>query len=167
MSMTIKSVHNKLEKVRAPRVHITYDVETEGAEIKKELPFIAGVVGDFSGDSIESVKPLKDRKFVQIDADNFDEVMQKIAPSIQIKVENLLQNDNSEMALELHFNSMDDFSPAKIVDQVEPLRKLLEVRNKLTDLAGKADRSTELENLLEKILNNNEQLQALSKELGV
>jgi len=165
--MAIKSVHDKLEKVRKPRVHITYDVETEGADVKKELPFVAGIMGDFSGDSTESIKPLKERKFVQIDPDNFDDVMKKIAPSLQFKVENKLKDDNSEMAVELKFSSMDDFSPAKIVDQIEPLRKLLEVRNKLSDLASKADRSTELENLLETILNNTEQLQSLSKELGI
>jgi type VI secretion system protein ImpB len=163
----MKSVYQKLEKVRKPRVHITYDVETEGATLKKELPFVVGVTGDFAGNASIVNKPLKDRKFVQIDADSFDSVMAKIGPQLQLKVSNTLANDGSEMPVELKFNSMSDFEPANIAKQVEPLRKLMEVRTELSELLSKADRSDNLEALLEKILQNQDQLQNLSKDLGL
>lgn len=161
------SIYGKLDKVRKPRVQITYDVETEGAELKKELPFVVGVLGDFSGDPTTALKPLKDRKFIQVDSDNFDEVMDKMAVGLQFKVENTLKGDSSEMAVELQFKEMDDFLPARVAQQVEPLRKLIETRNRLSDLLSKADRSEQLESLLERILLNTEELNALSKELGI
>jgi len=161
------SIHKKLERVRKPRVHITYDVETGGAAVKKELPFVVGVMGDFSGNPTTALKPLKDRKFVQIDRDNFNEVMAKIAPELNMKVQNTLSKDGGEMAATLKFNSMDDFDPARIVEQVEPLKKLLETRNKLNDLLSKADRSEKLETILEDVLKNSEQLDKLKGELGL
>jgi type VI secretion system protein ImpB len=161
-----ESVQQKLKRVRAPRVHITYDVETEGAEVRKELPFVVGVVGDFSGKPYEPLKPLRDRKFIQIDRDNFDDVMQRMTPGAEFKVENTLAGDGSEIPVSLRFKSMDDFEPAAIVDQVEPLRKLLAVRNKLRDLMAKVDRSEELESLLEEVLQNTDKLSALAEELG-
>ncbi|MCC7011418.1 MAG: type VI secretion system contractile sheath small subunit [Planctomycetes bacterium] len=161
------SIHKKLERVRKPRVHITYDVETGGAAVKKELPFVVGVMGDFSGNPTTALKPLKDRKFVQIDRDNFNEVMAKIAPELNMKVQNTLSKDGGEMAVTLKFNSMDDFDPARIVEQVEPLKKLLETRNKLNDLLSKADRSEKLETILEDVLKNSEQLDKLKGELGL
>ena len=162
----MESIHNKLSRVRKPRVHITYDVETEGAVVKKELPFVVGVMGDFSGNNNIELKPLKDRRFIQIDRDNFDEVMRRMSPSLRLKVDNKLSNDDSQMSVELAFNSMEDFQPAAIVNQVEPLRHLMETRNKLRDLLTKVDRSEELEELLERVLNNADDLQALSSELG-
>jgi type VI secretion system protein ImpB len=161
-----ESVQQKLNRVRKPRVHITYDVETEGAEVRKELPFVVGVIGDFSGKPYEPVKPLRDRKFIQIDRDNFDDVMQRMTPGAEFKVDNTLAGDGSQMAVSLKFKSMDDFEPAAIVEQVEPLRKLLAVRNKLRDLMSKVDRSEELENLLEEVLQNTDKLTALAGELG-
>jgi type VI secretion system protein ImpB len=161
-----ESVQKKLSRVRKPRVHITYDVETEGAEIRKELPFVVGVVGDFSGKPYEPVKPLRDRKFIQIDRDNFDDVMKRMTPGAEFKVENTLAGDDTEMAVALRFNSMDDFEPGAIVEQVEPLRKLLAVRNKLRDLMSKVDRSEDLENILEEVLRNTDKLSALAGELG-
>ncbi len=161
-----ESVQQKLKRVRAPRVHITYDVETEGAEVRKELPFVVGVLGDFSGKPYEPQKPLRDRKFIQIDRDNFDDVMQRMTPGAEFKVENTLAGDGSEMQVSLRFKSMDDFEPGAIVEQVEPLRKLLAVRNKLRDLMSKADRSEELESLLEEVLQNTDKLAALAGELG-
>ena len=161
-----ESVQQKLSRVRKPRVHITYDVETEGAQVRKELPFVVGVIGDFSGKPYAPLKPLRDRKFIQIDRDNFDDVMQRMTPGAEFKVENTLADDDSEMAIALKFNSMDDFEPASIVDQVEPLRKLLAVRNKLRDLMSKVDRSEDLENLLEEVLQNTDKLTALAGELG-
>ena len=161
-----ESVQQKLKRVRAPRVHITYDVETEGAQVRKELPFVVGVIGDFSGKPYEPLKPLRDRKFIQIDRDNFDDVMQRMTPGAEFKVDNTLAGDESQMAVALKFKSMEDFEPAAIVDQVEPLRKLLAVRNKLRDLMSKVDRSEELESLLEEVLQNTEKLSALAGELG-
>ena len=162
-----ESVQQKLKRVRAPRVHITYDVETEGAEVRKELPFVVGVMGDFSGKPYEPLKPMRDRKFIQIDRDNFDDVMQRMTPGAEFKVDNTLAGDGSQIPVSLQFKSMDDFAPASIVDQVEPLRKLLAVRNKLRDLMSKVDRSEELESILEEVLQNTEKLDELSKQLGV
>lgn len=161
------SVHDKLKRVRKPRVHITYDVETNGAEVKRELPFVMGVMGDYSGDNAEGRKSLKERKFVNIDRDNFNSVMAKVAPSADLKVANTLSDDGSEIAVNLNFRSMDDFNPENLVHQVEPLKKLLEARNKLRDLMSKADRSEELEGVLEQILQNTDAVASLSKDLGI
>lgn len=160
------SVHDKLKRVRKPRVHITYDVETEGAVEVKELPFVMGVMGDFSGDPTEPLKPLRDRKFIQIDRDNFDQVMQRMSPGLKLRVENKLKGDGSTMPVELKFESMDDFEPGRIVQQVEPLRRLMETRTKLRDLMAKADSSEQLESLLEKVLQDEDQLAALRAELA-
>ncbi len=160
------SIHDKLSRVRKPRVHITYDVETEGAMVKKELPFVVGVMGDFSGNNSEAPKPLKDRRFIQIDRDNFDDVMRRMNPRLKLKVDNRLSDDDSQMGVELSFSSMDDFQPAAVVSQVEPLRGLMETRNKLRDLMTKVDRSEELEELLERVLNNSDDLQKLKADLG-
>lgn len=160
-------VHDKLNRVRKPRVHISYDVETGGAQVQKELPFVMGVVGDFSGDPTEPLKPLRDRKFVQIDRDNFDDVMKRMAPGLEMKVENTLAGDGSEMAVNLKFSSMEDFDPGQVARQIEPLQKLLDTRDKLRDLLTKVDRSEDLENLLEKILQNQDDLKSMSKELGL
>lgn len=160
------SVHNKLNRVRKPRVHISYDVETEGAVVQKELPFVVGVMGDFSGDPTEALKPLRDRKFIQIDRDNFNDVFARMTPGVNMKVANTLADDGTEMAVNLKFRSIEDFEPERVVDQVEPLRKLKEARNKLRDLMSKVDRSEDLEVLLEQVLQNTEQLEELSKSLG-
>ena len=161
-----ESVQEKLKRVRKPRVHITYDVETEGAQVRKELPFVVGVIGDFSGKPYEPLKPMRDRKFIQVDRDNFDDVMQRMTPGAEMKVDNTLAGDGSQMAVSLKFKSMNDFEPASVVDQVEPLRKLLAARNKLRDLMSKVDRSEELESLLEEVLQNTDKLTALAGELG-
>jgi type VI secretion system protein ImpB len=161
------SIHEKLKRVRKPRVHITYNVETDGAEIVRELPFVVGVMGDFSGDPTTPLRPMADRKFTQIDRDNFNDVMARMAPGLNIKVDNKLADDGSEMAVSLKFSSIDDFDPARVVDQVPALKSLLETRNKLRDLLSKADRSDELEGLLEKVLQNEGELKALSGQLGL
>ena len=163
--MSSASIHDKLGRVRKPRVHITYEVETEGAKVEKELPFVVGVLGDFSGKPTEPLKPLKDRKFIQIDRDNFNDVMARMTPGLEFRVENTLKGDGSEMAVKLKFGSMEDFEPGQIVQQVEPLRKLLETRDKLRDLLTKVDRSEDLENLLEQILKNTEEIKHFSAEL--
>ncbi|MCW9013751.1 MAG: type VI secretion system contractile sheath small subunit [Gammaproteobacteria bacterium] len=160
------SIHDKLNRVRKPRVHIKYEVETEGSVVAKELPFVVGVMGDFSGDPTSPLKSMKDRKFVQIDRDNFDSIMAKMTPGLNLKVENTLADDGSEMAVSLAFNSMEDFDPENVVDQIEPLKKLKQTRDSLRDLMTKVDRSEDLEGLLENILQDNEQLKKLSEEVG-
>jgi len=160
------SIHQKLSRVRKPRVHITYDVETGGAAQKKELPFVVGVMGEYLGDNTENKKPLKSRKFVQVDRDNLNETMSKIGPTLNLKVDNTLADDDSQISVDLAFNSMSDFEPEQIVKQVEPLRKLLEARNKLRDLMSKADRSDDLEALLENILQDTQKITDLSDQLG-
>lgn len=162
-----ESSQKKLSRVRKPRVHITYDVEIGDAEVEKELPFVVGVMGDFSGNPTQKLQPLADRKFIQIDRDNFNDVMKRMTPGVNMRVENTMKGDGSEMAVNLKFDSMEDFEPAKVAEQVEPLKKLLDTRNKLRDLMSKIDRSEELEQLLEQALSDNDQLKKLADELGV
>jgi type VI secretion system protein ImpB len=164
--MGSESLQKKLDRVRKPRVHITYDVETEGAAVTKELPFVVGVLGDFSGQPTEPLKPLKDRKFIQIDRDNFNDVMARMTPGLNLKVKNTLKDDGSEMAVGLKFSNMDDFSPEKVAQQIDPVKKLLETRDKLRDLLTKVDRSENLENILENVLKNTEELKKLKDQLG-
>lgn len=165
--MGTESIHKKLERVRKPRVHITYDVETEGAVISKELPFVMGVMGDFTGNNPgEALKSVKDRKFIQVESDNLNEVMSKMAPGLRFKVDNTLQDDTTSLPVDLQFRSMDDFEPGRVVEQIEPLRNLMETRNKLRDLLTKADRSEELESLLEKVLQSTDDMEQLSQELN-
>jgi len=161
-------IHDKLKKVRKPRVHITYDVETEGAVVKKELPFVIGVTGDFSGHNTQDLKPLKDRRFVQIDRDNFDDILKRMNPILNIAVDNtLVEDEDAQLKVALSFNSLQDFEPAAIVNQVEPLKKLMETRNKLRDLMTKVDRSEDLENILEDVLSNTTSLDQLADELDL
>ena len=164
--MSSASIHDKLSRVRKPRVHITYEVETEGARVLRELPFVMGVLGDFSGKPTQPLKPLRDRKFIQIDRDNFDEVMARMTPGLEFRVTNTLKGDGSEMAVKLRFDGLEDYDPGRVVQQVEPLKKLLETRDKLRDLLTKIDRSDELETLLERVLKSDEEIKKLSAELG-
>ena len=157
------SVHDKLNRVRKPRVHITYDVETEGAAIERELPFIVGVMGDFAGDPSEPLKPLAERKFTQIDRDNFNDVMARVAPGLNMKVENTLAGDGSEMGVNLKFRSMDDFEPAKVAEQVPALKALMDTRAKLRDLMSKVDNSDKLEELLDEVLQDEAKLQKIAQ----
>ena len=163
--MPSESVHQRLSRVRKPHVHITYDVETGGAMVKKELPFVMGVMGDFTGNPTEPLKPLTDRKFINIDRDNFSEVMEKLAPELNIRVNNTLSDDNSEMGIQLKFKSMEDFGPANIVQQVEPLRKLFEARQQLQNLLSATGRSDKLTGVLDEILKSTESVEALRKKL--
>ncbi len=121
--MSSGSIHDKLTRVRKPRVHITYEVETEGAKVEKELPFVMGVLGDFSGKPTQPLKPLRDRKFIQIDRDNFNEVMARMTPGLEFRVANTLKGDGSEIAVKLKFNSLDQFDPGQVVEQVEALEE--------------------------------------------
>jgi type VI secretion system protein ImpB len=162
-----ESIHEKLKRVRKPRVHITYEVETEGAEILRELPFVVGIMGDFSGDPTQQLKPLSERKFSQIDRDNFNEVMARMTPGLNLRVDNKLADDGSQMAVSLQFNSIEDFEPARVAEQIPALKALLETRSKLRDLMSKVDRSEQLESLLEQILTNENELKSLSGQLGL
>jgi type VI secretion system protein ImpB len=163
----MSSVHDKLGRIRKPRVHISYEVETEGAAIARELPFVVGVMGDYAGDPTEPMKPLAERKFIQIDRDNFNDVMARVAPGLNLKVDNTLAADGSQMAVNLQFKSMGDFDPVKVAEQVPALKAMLETRARLRDLVSKADLSEELEGLLEDVLQDRSKLDALSAELGI
>ncbi|MFT3857865.1 MAG: type VI secretion system contractile sheath small subunit [Aquabacterium sp.] len=160
------SVQKRLERVRPPRVQLTYDVEIGDAIEQKELPFVMGVMGDFTGQADpERPQPrLKDRKFVNVDMDNFDEVLAGMAPRASYRVRNKLSPDGGEFAVNLEFKKMDDFRPESVVAQVEPLRKLLEARTKLSDLRNKLAGNDRLEDLLGEVLSSTEQLKKLSAE---
>ncbi|CAI2531368.1 Uncharacterized protein conserved in bacteria [Serratia ficaria] len=161
-----ESTQHKLDRVRAPRVHITYDVDIGDAQEKKELPFVVGVLGDFSGNPLEPLPKLKDRKFIFIDRDNFNGVLKGIKPRLTYRVDNTLVKNGTQLGVELNFNTLEDFEPQNVVRQVEPLRKLLEVRNKLADLRNKMGGNDKLEELLMDVLQNTEKLKTLGKEFG-
>jgi type VI secretion system protein ImpB len=160
------SVHDRLSRVRKPRVHLTYKVETGGAMVDRELPFVVGVLGDFSGDPTKKLPALKDRKFIEIDRDNFNDIMARMTPAVNMKVENTLKGDGSEIPVSLTFNSIEDFEPANVVQQVEPLRKLKETRDRLRDMLTKVDRSDDLEAVLEQILQNSDDQKKLQDALA-
>lgn len=165
--MRKESVHKRLERVRPPRVHITYDVEIGDAIELKELPFVVGVLGDLSGKPEEPLPRLRDRKFVEIDGENFDAVMKGMKPRLAFTVENKLTDDRTKIGVELQFNSIEDFEPGSLVRQVEPLRKLLETRIQLRALLGKAYANERLSDRLQEIISNTELLQRLSGEAGL
>jgi type VI secretion system protein ImpB len=158
------SVQKKLQKVRPPRVQMTYDVEIGDAIENKELPLVVGVVGDFGGNSEVAQKRLKDRSFVAIDQDNFDEVLKGVEPRAAYRVKNELTGEGGEFAVDLSFKSMNDFRPEAIVQQVEPLKKLLEARTKLADLRNKLAGNDKLEDLLNDVLNSTEKLAELGQQ---
>ena len=150
-----------LKRNRKPRVHITMDVETEGAKATRELPFIIGVLGDYTGDAPpESVKPLRDRKFTEISRDNFDKVLGELKPELSLTVKNELPPELVEdlkiegvgdaISMQLKFSKMEDFDPEQLVEQVEPLKALLEARREQQELLRHVDRSPNLEGLIEK-----------------
>jgi type VI secretion system protein ImpB len=161
------SVQKRLQKVRPPRVQMTYDVEIGDAIENKELPFVVGVVGDFGGNSELEQKRLKDRKFVDIDRDNFDEVMKGIEPRATFRVPNALGAEGGQFGVELKFRSIADFRPEAVVEQVEPLRKLLEARTKLADLRNKLAGNDKLEDILNDVLNSTEKLAQLEQHSHV
>lgn len=162
-----ESLQHKLDRVRSPRVHITYDVETGGAIEKKELPFVMGVFGDFTGMPEQPLPKLKDRKFVEIGPDNFDSVLAATKPHLQFKVENKLSDepDAGQLGIDLHFKSMEDFEPANVAKQVKPLKELLDLRTKLSDLRGSLQGNDKLDEILQETLRNNEKLDRLKTEV--
>ncbi len=165
--MGSESLQHKLDRVRRPRVQITYDVETNGAMQKVELPFVVGVMADLSGMPKDPLPAMKERKFVNIDRDNFNDVLAKAAPRLAFRVQNKLTDENSQLNVELNFRNIEDFEPAQVAKQIGPLRELLEMRHKLTQLLSKMEGNDKLEAMLGDILNNTEKAMALAKELGV
>lgn len=164
-----ESTQHKLDRVRKPRVQITYDVEVNGAVQVRELPFVLGVLGDFSGkvDSDSPLPPLKDRKFIEIDRDNFNKILEGMKPRLAMRVDDKLSGkEGGQINVELKFKSLDDFEPENVVNQVEPLKKLLETRSKLKDLLSKMDGNDKLEALLEKVLKESESRDEIAKALG-
>ncbi|HEU4622854.1 MAG TPA: type VI secretion system contractile sheath small subunit [Burkholderiaceae bacterium] len=159
-----ESVQKRLQKVRPPRVQLTYEVQRGDASEQKELPFVVGVLGDFAGQSTESQGKLKDRKFVQVDLDNFDSVMEGMAPRATYRVPNKLTEEGGEFGVDLEFKSIDDFRPEAVVEKVEPLQRLMEARHKLADLRNKLAGNDKLEDLLNEVLSNTEKLTALNTE---
>lgn len=162
-----ESVNSKLERVRAPRVHIKYEVETGGAIEMKELPFVMGVLGDFTGHPEEPLEKLKERKFVELTPDNFDSMLKSMKPHLSYTVDNLLSEDADagKIGVDLRFQSMDDFSPEAVAEQIDPLRKLLDLRRQLADLRGSLQGNDKLEEILQSTLSSEADLDKLKAEM--
>jgi len=167
-AMAKESVHKKLERVRPPRVHVTYDVEVGDAIEVKELPFVMGVMADLSGQPREPLARLKDRRFVEITPDNFDSVLESFKPHLSFAVDNKLSEDSNagQLKVDLDFKSLDDFDPAQVAKQVKPLKELLDLRTKLSDLRGALQGNDKLDELLMDAAGNTEKLDKLKKELS-
>jgi type VI secretion system protein ImpB len=165
--MARESTQHKLDRVRSPRVHITYDVETGGAIELKELPFVVGVVGDFTGQPTEPLPKLKERKFTEVNPDNFDAVLEGMKPHLAFSVENKLSDeaDAPNLKIDLNFKSMDDFEPENVARQVKPLKELLDLRTRLSDLRGSLQGNDKLEELLLDAVGNTEKLDKLKTEI--
>jgi type VI secretion system protein ImpB len=164
----VKSTQHKLDRVRPPRVHVTYDVETGDAIEVKELPFVMGVLGDFTGQPETPLPKLKERKFVEVTPDNFDSVLEGMKPHLSYSVENKLSEDPDagQLKVDLHFKSLDDFEPEQVARQVKPLKEMLDLRTKLSDLRGSLQGNDKLEELLLEAVSNSEKLEKLKAELG-
>jgi type VI secretion system protein ImpB len=163
-----ESIHRKLERVRPPRVHISYDVEVGDAIEMRELPFVMGVLADLTGQPVDELPRLKDRKFVEVTPDNFDDVLKSMKPHLSFKVDNKLSDspEATKIGVDLHFASMDDFSPERVAQQVDPLRKLLDLRQQLADLRGSLQGNDKLDEILQTTLNDADKMAQLKKEIG-
>jgi type VI secretion system protein ImpB len=166
--MARQSAQHKLDRVRPPRVQITYDVEVGGAIEIKELPFVVGVLGDFTGNPEQPLPKLKDRKFVEVNPDNFDTVLEGMKPHLSFAVENKLsdESDAPQLKVDLKFKKLEDFEPTNVAKQVKPLRELLELRTRLSDLRGTLQGNDKLEELLLDAVGNTENLNKLKTEIG-
>jgi type VI secretion system protein ImpB len=160
-----ESRQHTLDRVRRPRVQITYDVEIGNAIEKKELPFVVGVMADLSGNPENPLPNLKKRKFTEIDRDNFAEILEVLQPRLVIRVANKLSDDNPEISIELRFSSMSDFEPQNLAKNVPALATLYNKRNNLKNLINKMDGNDPLEMLLTQIMKNPDNIQKLKKEL--
>ncbi|MCK5508331.1 MAG: type VI secretion system contractile sheath small subunit [Desulfobacterales bacterium] len=165
--MAKESLQHTLDRVRSPRVQITYDVEIGDAIEMKEIPFVIGVLSDLSGKPDEPLPKLKDRKFVEIDRDNFNNVLAGMKPRLAFKVDNKLTEEDTKMAVELRFKSMDDFHPEHVANQITPVRKLVEARQKLSDLLNKLDGNDRLDELLQDVITSTDSLQKIGDEAGI
>lgn len=161
-----QSIQKKLQRIRPPRVQLTYDVEVGDGKEVKELPFVVGVIGDFSAASELDKSKLKDKKFINVDLENIDDVMASLAPRASFSVNNTLTEEAGRMGVDLTFKAMDDFRPEQVVQQVDPLRQLLDARERLTDLRNKISNSEKLEDLLDEVLKNTDQVRQLTHEAG-
>ncbi|GLC25009.1 type VI secretion system contractile sheath small subunit [Roseisolibacter agri] len=163
------STQKKLERVRPPRIQISYEVETGGAMEMKELPFLMGVLGDFTGQPTEPLAKLKDRKFVEVTPDNFDDVLASMKPHLAFTVENKLSDeaDAPKLGVDLNFRSLDDFSPDAVARQVKPLKELLDLRTQLADLRGSLQTNEKLDEVLQATLGDAEKMNKLRSELGI
>ncbi len=161
-----QGTQQKLTRVRPPRVSITYEVETGGAIEMKELPFVMGVLADLSGNPAQPLPRLKERKFVEVNPDNFDTVLKSAQPRLQFTTDNKLNSDGSKIAVELKFESLEDFSPDRVAEQVKPLRELLELRTKLADLRGRLQGNDKLEEILQETINDAESMRKLRAEIA-
>jgi type VI secretion system protein ImpB len=164
--MPKESIHKKLTRVRKPRVHITYEVEVGDAIEQKELPYVVGVFADLSGQPKDPLAKVKDRKFIEIDRDNFNQVLAGAKPRLTFRVPNRLANDDSLLGVELQFQHMDDFHPEAVAQQVEPIRKLVEARQRLNELALKISANQNLEDILQDVVQNTEALKQISAAAG-
>lgn len=166
--MAKESVHKKLERVRPPRVHVTYDVEIGDAIEAKEIPFVMGVLADLSGQPVEPLAKLKDRRFVEVSLDNFDSVIESMKPHIAFAVDNKLSEDANagQLKVDLNFKSMEDFEPEQVARQVRPLRELLDLRTKLSDLRGALQTNEKLDTVLMEAIGNTEKMGKMKDELG-
>jgi len=162
----MSSLQHKLDRVRKPRVQITYDVETNGAMQKTELPFVVGVLADLSGQPSQALRPLKDRKVVTIDRDNFNDVLTKATPRAAMRVDNKLTGEG-KLNVELNFKSIDDFEPGQVAEQVGPLRDLMRMRRELVQLLSKMEGNDKLEQLLSDVLANTDTARAMAEQLGL
>ncbi|MEQ6331058.1 type VI secretion system contractile sheath small subunit [Pseudomonas chengduensis] len=156
-----ESTQHKLDRIRPPRVQITYDVEIGNAIEKKELPLVVGILADLSGKPETPLPKLIDRRFTEIDRDNFNEVLASIEPRSTLQVENTISGDGSKLNVELRFRHFDDFDPVNIVNQITPLRRLYEARQRLRDLLTKLDGNDDLDKLLQDVVSNTEGLQEI------
>ena len=165
--MAKESIHKKLERVRPPRVHITYDVEVGDAIEVKELPFVMGVLGDFTGQPEQPLPRLKDRKFVEVNPDNFDTVLEAMKPHVSFSVENKLSEDADagQLKVDLNFKSLQDFEPDQVARQVKPLRELLDLRTKLSDLRGTLQGNDKLDELLQDVVRDSGKMDKLKAEI--
>jgi type VI secretion system protein ImpB len=161
-------VHSKIERVRPPRVHVTYNVEIGNAIELKEIPFVMGVLADLSGMPEEPLPKIKDRRFVEITPDNFDAVLESMKPRVAFSVENKLSDEPGagKIGVDLTFKTMEDFEPERVARRVEPLRELLELRTKLSDLVGTLQGNEKLERLLNDVISNTDKLENLRNEIS-
>ena len=166
--MARESTQTKLSRVRPPRVQISYEVQTGDAMEIKEIPFVMGVLGDFTGQPTEPLEELKKRKFVEVTPDNFDDVLAKMKPHLAFSVENKLSDapDAGKLKVDLNFRALEDFEPENVARQVPALREMLDMRRKLADLRGSLQTNDALEKELQDVVNNTEKMKQLEAELG-